>query len=255
MATGISYIQYDPTQTAAQNAQNMVNNQNQNYQSFLNNLPQYQNNLNNQAIDQGNQSYNNQKQAIDQNANARGLLYSGLKQGAESSAANQAANQTQGQIASNNQNLANYATGYGNQVAQSNIANYQGNVSAALNQYGTQLQQQGQNNQMLGGLLSGGLAAGALAFSDKNLKKDIKSADDDAIEMVKNLNAKSYKFKDDNEDNDHYGIIAQDLEKSPMGKTLVVETPKGKAIDPAKALSAVLAVQSVLDKRLKKVGA
>ncbi len=40
-----------------------------------------------------------------------------------------------------------------------------------------------------------------------------------------------------------------------MGKTLVVETPKGKGVDTMKALAAVMAVQSALNKRLKKVEA
>ena len=155
-ATGASYFQYDPTQSAATNSQNLVNNENQNYQSFLSNLPQYQSSLQNQAIDQGNQQYNTQKQAIDQNANARGLLYSGLKTGAEQGAATNAANQTQNNISQANANLQNYATGYGNQVAQSNIANYQGNVNAALTGYQGQLQNYTQNQGFLGSLFAEG---------------------------------------------------------------------------------------------------
>lgn len=253
---GVSYIAYDPNQSAAANSQNMVNSQNQNYQSFLSNLPGYQSSLTNQTIDQGNQQYNNAKSQIDTSANQRGLLYSGLKTGAEQGAANTAATGTQNQIAQNNQNLSNYATGYGNQVAQSNIGNYQGTVNAALQNYGFGLQQQGQNTQMLGGLLGGGLGlAGAAMFSDEDLKDDISDADDEANEMVSKMNPKSFKYKDDPDKDTHYGIIAQDLEKSPMGKSLVIDTPKGKAVDIPKALAAVMAVQSVFDKRLKRQGA
>jgi hypothetical protein len=255
-STGLSFIQYDPSQSAATNSQNMVNNQNQNYQSFLSNLPGYQSSLNNQAIDQGNQQYNNEKQQIDTSANQRGLLYSGLKTGAEQGAANTAANNTQNQIASNNENLSNYATGYGNQVAQSNIGNYQGQVNAALQNYGFGLQQQGQNSAMLGGLLGGGLGlAGMAMFSDEDLKDDISDADKDSDKMISKLNPKSFKYKDDPDEETHYGIIAQDLEKSPMGKSLVIDTPKGKAIDIPRALAAVMAVQSTMDKRLKRKGA
>lgn len=251
------YVQYDPSLSAAQNSQNMVQNQNQNYQDFLTKLPQYQNTLNNQTFDQGAAEYNKQKQNIDQSANSRGLLYSGLKQGAEASAANDIAGQTQNKIMQNNANLNNYATNYGSQVSQSNIANQQGNVSAALQNYGYGLQQQAQNNQMLGGLLSGAATLGgaALIASDEKLKDNVKNADSDADDMVDKLDAKSYSYKEDPEKKEHMGILAQDLEKSPMGKAIVVETPEGKHVDAKKALSAVLAVQSVLNKRLKKVEA
>lgn len=255
MATGLSFIQYDPNASAATNSANMTNNQNQSYQSFMTNLPDYQNNMNNQAIDQGAKSYNNAKDQIDTQANKRGLLYSGMKQGAEAGAANQAADATQKQIAGNNENLSNLATNYGNQLAGTNIQNYEGEVQGAMDQYKNNLSQYSQNQQMLGGLLGGVGSMAALAFSDKNLKEDISDGDKDANDMVSNIKPSKFKYKDDPKHEERLGIMAQDLEKSPMGKSLVIETPKGKAIDTMKALAAVMAVQGALDKRLKKAGA
>lgn len=255
-ATGMSFAQYDFGQSAATNAQNMVNNQNQAYQGFMSKLPSYQTNMNNQTVDQGAQAYNAQKDTIDKSANQRGLLYSGLKQGAEQGAATQNAQNTQSQIATNNQNLNNYASGYGNQVANSNLANYQSNVGAAFNGYQNQLQTYNQGLGFLGQAAQGAGAGAALyAASDKKLKNDVKDGDKSAQDMVDNLKSKTFSYKDDPEDKHQLGILAQDMEKSPMGKAVVVETPKGKALDIGKALSAVLAVQSVMNKRLHKAGA
>lgn len=251
----LSYNAYDPNVSAQQNAQNMINNQNQQYQGFLGNLPQYQSNMQNQALDQGNTEYNNAKSNIDRSANARGLLYSGLKQGAEQGAANTAANDTQKNIATGNQNLNNYATQYGNQVTQSNIANQQGNVNNALSTYQQQMQNFNQSQQFTGQAAGGALSLGALISSDEKVKDGVKDGAGDAQEMIDKLDSKKFSYKEDPEKKVQLGILAQDMEKSPMGKAIVVETKKGKALDIGKALSAVLAVQSVLNKRLNKAGA
>lgn len=153
--TAPGQMPYDPTQSAAQNASNMETNETENYQSFMQNMPQYQATLNNQTIDQGNQAYNTAKTGIDTNANARGLLYSGLKQGAEANAANTAANQTQTGIANNNANLQNYASAYGNQVANDASNYYAGVQNQNLNYFGNQQQQQSQQQQFASGLIGG----------------------------------------------------------------------------------------------------
>jgi hypothetical protein len=157
------FMPYDPTQSAAQNASNMITNQNSNYDQFMQQMPQYQATLNNQTIDQGNQAYNTAKTNIDTDANRRGLLYSGLKQGAEANAANTAANQTQTGIANNNANLNNYAANYGNQVANANSNYYAGVQGAALQGFQNQQSQNAQNQQFIGGLLGGaGTALGKI---------------------------------------------------------------------------------------------
>jgi hypothetical protein len=47
------------------------------------------------------------------------------------------------------------------------------------------------------------------------------------------------------------GVMAQDLEQSPLLADTVVDTPAGKAIDGQKAVSSTLALTAALDKRLK----
>lgn len=155
-ATQPGFMPYDGSQTVQQNASNMISNQNENYELFMQNMPQYQNNLNNQTIDQGNNAYNSAKTNIDKDANKRGLLYSGLKQGAEANAATTAANETQTGIANNNANLNNYASNYGNQVAGDNSNYYAGVQGAALQGFQNQQSQNAQNQQFIGGLLGGG---------------------------------------------------------------------------------------------------
>lgn len=249
-------ILYSSNNNPQLNANNAAQSQTTNYNQFMTNLPQYQANMNNATIDQGNQNYNAQKQNIDQSANQRGLLYSGLKTGAETSAANTAANQTQNQIAQNNQNLSNYATGVGNQVTQGNAANYQAYTNQALQQYGSALQSQGQNAGLTGSLVGGAMGLGGLAlFSDKKLKDDVEDGDKDTKGFLDSMDAKKFSYKDDPDKKKQIGILAQDLEKHPMGKAIVIETPKGKAIDMGKALSAILAAQSVIHKRLNRISA
>lgn len=157
---------YNYGQGATVSAQGAVNNQNDNYADFMGKLPSYQAQLQNQAFDQGADSYNQQKKQIDKSANKRGLLFSGMKQGAESSAANQIANETQGKIAQNNKGLQDYANQYGSQVAQSNIANYQSNVSSAFNDYQNKLKEQQQQSGLMGSI-GGGLGSIMGLFMNK----------------------------------------------------------------------------------------
>lgn len=238
------------------NAEQMTNNQQSSYEDYLQNLPSYQANLQNQAFDQNADSYNQTKKDITKNANRRGLLYSGLKQGAEADAGVKAASNARNQIQQGNQQLSDYTTSLGNDVTRNVLGNYQGQVAESMGKYNQQQAKRAQEQGQLGSLAMGAAQIGAMAlFSDKNLKDDVKPADKEANDMLKNMKATTWSYKDDPKKETRLGILAQDLEKSKMGKSLVVDTPKGKAVDMVKALSAVLAVQSALDKRLRKAGA
>lgn len=50
-----------------------------------------------------------------------------------------------------------------------------------------------------------------------------------------------------------YGVMAQDLEQTPLGRTMVVDTPHGKAIDQQAATGAQLAMIGRLDERLRNI--
>lgn len=102
---------------------------------------------------------------------------------------------------------------------------------------------------------------GATAFSDKKLKKDIKDGDKSTAEFLDAISAKTFKFKDGKQalpgaekgGKEQLGILAQDLEKSKLGKNMVQDTDMGKMIDMAQGFGAVLAAQANLNKRLSEI--
>jgi len=238
-----------------QNSQDALTAQQNQFNQYMQQLPQMQQAQTAQIQDQGMGAAQQGKQQVDQNANARGLLYSGMKQGGEAQVANQAAKQTANAVATNNQNLIGQSQNFGQGVQQNTVGDYQGQVQQTMAQNNANLQQNAQNNQQLGLLMQGvGMAAG-MYMSDKKVKDGVKDSEKDVSEMFDKLSSKKYSYKEDPDKKEHLGILAQDLEKSPMGKAIVIETPKGKAVDAMKALSALMAAQSTIHKRLKKIGA
>ena len=111
-----------------------------------------------------------------------------------------------------------------------------------------------QATSAMGGFISSATAAATMPKSDKNSKKNIKPADDKVDSFLSALKASKYEYKDASKPGtakgDRFGIMAQDLEKSEMGKSLVVDTPNGKMIDTNQSIGAVLAAQSRLNDRL-----
>lgn len=83
------------------------------------------------------------------------------------------------------------------------------------------------------------------------------SARKEVNEMMDKLEPLSYEYKDTSlpgtAEGKRYGIVAQDLEKSSLGKTLVKNTEHGKMVDHVQGFGAVLAAQSELNRRLKKL--
>ena len=127
------------------------------------------------------------------------------------------------------QNGQNYA----NQVSQNQLG--VGNAAASQ-----QIAAANRNTSLVGSALT----AGAVAYSDERLKTNIEPVSkEDLSEMKKHLKAYAFNYRS-NEfgTGDWVGIMAQDLEKSKLGKTLVVEDENGhKMIDLKKVLSMFLA--------------
>ena len=96
---------------------------------------------------------------------------------------------------------------------------------------------------------------GGAYYSDKNLKTDIGDASSDVRDAMNELSPYAYRYKDEGllGAGKHAGIMAQDLEKSKLGKQVVVETAKGKAVSIPRAVGLVLASVADLNKRLAKV--
>lgn len=132
------------------------------------------------------------------------------------------------------QGMAGAAQNYGNNVSQTQMG--LGNAIASANI--------AQSNRQAG-LLGAGMTA--LAFSDERLKSNIAPiSKQDLSEMKRFLKAYAFNYKSKEHGNgDWVGIMAQDLEKSKLGKTLVVENEQGhKMIDLKKVLSMFLATMA-----------
>jgi hypothetical protein len=93
--------------------------------------------------------------------------------------------------------------------------------------------------------------------SSENKKTKLPSAKNEVNDMMDSLEPKKYEYKNPQmpgaAPGTRYGIIAQDLEKSSLGKTLVKNTPHGKMVDTVQGFGAVLAAQAELNRRLKKI--
>ena len=108
---------------------------------------------------------------------------------------------------------------------------------------------------MGGGAGAGGAGAGAggaAAASDKNAKENIKDSEGAGGDLLDHLKGKLYEYKDNsNGEGVHIGIMAQDLEKTPLGKSMVFEEGGIKKVDYGKGFGAVLAAMTELNDRLK----
>jgi hypothetical protein len=113
--------------------------------------------------------------------------------------------------------------------------------------------------QLLGSLIGAGGAVGAAAVSDKRAKTNIKP-NDQTMAFLEALTDNSYDYKEPNKPGRapgrHYGPMAQDLEKTPMGKTIVIEDPEGnKMVDSARGFLLALSGLANVHQRLKALEA
>lgn len=95
---------------------------------------------------------------------------------------------------------------------------------------------------------------GSMVGSDEDMKKDVKPNSKKYDDMMEKLKGYEFQYKDQKHgEGDRVGIMAQDLEKSEVGKKLVKDTPEGKQIDIKNALGAIMASQARLAQRLKSL--
>jgi hypothetical protein len=101
-----------------------------------------------------------------------------------------------------------------------------------------------------------GMAMGAASiFSDERAKTDVHDAERDVAEMFQALHAKRFEYKSGmGEPGEHVGVIAQDLERTPAGRTLVEHDTDGmRTIDPQRALMSLLAAGADIYDRLRRL--
>lgn len=97
-------------------------------------------------------------------------------------------------------------------------------------------------------------------FSDERTKYGVDEIDDDEIEaFLAGLEAKSYEYDDYAKSKGapsgkQVGVMAQDMEKSKIGKKLVKENEDGvKMVSVPESVSALMASAAALNKRVKKL--
>jgi len=118
------------------------------------------------------------------------------------------------------QNVSGNQIGMGNAIGSANIA------------------QANRTSNLIGQGIQG------IAASDERLKKNIEPVSKDEMdELKKTLRAFRYKYKDESYGKGEWiGVLAQDLEKSKIGKTLVVEDKDGfKQVDMNRVMFLFLA--------------
>ena len=98
-----------------------------------------------------------------------------------------------------------------------------------------------------------GTIIGGIAASDIRAKTNISSGTGEVEAFLDALNEYKYEYKDPRGDQAgmFLGVMAQDLEKTPMGASFVKDTPAGKQVDYGHGLAAILASQANIHDRLR----
>ena len=95
--------------------------------------------------------------------------------------------------------------------------------------------------------------------SDEDLKTDIDYSSKDVQKFMDRIKPASYNYKEEVKDsplaskNRELGVMAQDLEKSKLGKEAVHNTPEGKIVDYNNLEPKMLASLASLNERLKRI--
>lgn len=106
-----------------------------------------------------------------------------------------------------------------------------------------------------------GMGAGLLStLSDKRAKKEIRRAGDrDVRRMLEAIRPYTFKYKNPDQTGaaggERFGVMAQDLERSKLGRTLIRDEGGAKRIDGPQAVGALLAALASMNDRVAKVEA
>lgn len=194
--------------------------------------------------------------AINASAAARGGANSGATLKALTKYGQDYASNEYNNAYNRNYNRLSQLAGYGSNAA----ANFSGVAGVAGQQIGNnqiglgnadanrQVTASNNDRALLNSMMqAGGQAAGAAIASDERLKENIESVSKSELsEMKKHLKAYKFNYKSDKwGSGDYVGVMAQDLEKSKLGKTLVIEDAEGnKLLDINRILMLFLATMA-----------
>lgn len=102
--------------------------------------------------------------------------------------------------------------------------------------------------------LGGAAKVAGGALSDERLKTDIKPGRKSLHEFLENAGVHQYRYKNPNHGEGKYvSPMAQELEKSKIGKHMVMETPVGKMVDYGRGFGSLLAAAADMHERIKKL--
>lgn len=118
-----------------------------------------------------------------------------------------------------------------------------------------------QQNTMTGvgaGLTALGTVAGiAASMSDERVKTNIGSGAKSLDQFLSSINAHEYEYKEPGKplrgEGKFVSPMAQELERTELGKSMVKDTPDGKVVDYGKGLGMYLAALADQHKRIKKL--
>lgn len=212
-----------------------------------------------------------------QEARDRIAQFNNQNQSSRDFANNATANQTllgRDERAKENLNLRNQQQEMNNALSQQRFQNQAGVAQGKAGQQASFGQNMQQNSQFNAGLTSqnnqfgqqmqaqyaqmGAKAGGAMAASDRRVKTGIEKAELDIEDFLNSLTGYRYKYKDPFSEfatpGTKVGIMAQDIENTLPGQSIVKETDKGKVIDTKEAVNPILASLGNINERLKKVG-
>lgn len=108
-------------------------------------------------------------------------------------------------------------------------------------------------NKTTQGIMQGAGQA-AMMMSDENVKTGIHPGGGEIRSFLDSVSPQGYQYKDPSMgQGEHVSVMAQDLEKTPIGQSMVVDTPQGKAVDYGKGFGAMLAAQADINARLERL--
>jgi hypothetical protein len=150
------------------------------------------------------------------------------------------------------QGQAGQQANFGNSILQNQ--QFQSGQQQQANQFA---QQQQLANAQAGMGAGAGMATG-FQSSDETKKKDIKEADFDVREFLNSLSPYKFSYRNPMDlgasEGTKVGIMAQDIEGTLPGRSMVKDTPDGKMIDVQEAVNPILAALGNINERLERKG-
>lgn len=103
------------------------------------------------------------------------------------------------------------------------------------------------------------LGGGGMMASDERNKENVQDGSDEIEGFLDSLGTHKYDYKPDARglagagEGEHYSPMAQELEQTPVGASMVQDTPDGKQVDYGKGFGALASGLGELNERLKRI--